>query len=165
MAILYRTIISQVDILKTDQIYDDKSLYILENIESNFKISRRIYAILYQDICHAFQELLQFLDFDEIQALNLNIQANGGGMLLIENYADPTELLQVFDLFYYMNGRFLFTTGLLPIPDGDFPAFVGDQKISIKKLCKQFRSGLSHGIAALPFICALNLFLSCDPEK
>ena len=86
-------------------------------------------------------------------------------MLPIENYTDATDLLQVFDLFYYINGRFPFTTGLLPIPDRDFPAFVGDQKLSIKKLGKQFRDSLSHGIVVLPFICALNFFLSGDPEK
>ena len=109
-------------------------MYILENIESDFIISRRIYAVLYQDICHTFQEILQSLDFDETQALNLGIQANDGGLLPIENYTDAIELLQVFDLFYYMNGRFPFTTGLLPVPDGNFPAFVGDQKLLMKNL-------------------------------
>ena len=133
-------IIRQIDRLKKDQIYDDKS-------------------------CHTFQKFLQSLDFDEVKALNLDIQVNRGGLLPIENYTDATELLQVFDLFYYMNGKFPFTTGLLPIPDGDFPTFVGDQKILIKKLYEQFRGSLSHGIVAVPFICALNLFLSGDPEK
>ena len=126
---------------------------------------RSIYAVFYQDIFHTFQEFLQSLDFDKIEALNLDIQANGGGLLPIENYTGATELLQVFDLFYYMNGRFPFTTGLLPIPDGDFPVLVGDQKISIKKIYEQFRSSLSHRIIALPFTCALNLLFSGDPEK
>ena len=133
-------------------------MHILENIESNYSISRRIYAVLYQDICHTLQEFLQSLDFDEIQALNLDIQVNGGGLLLIESYTDAVELLQVFDLFYYMNGQFPFTTA-------DFSAFVGHQKTSIKKLYEQFRGSLSHGIVALPLICALNLFLSGDSEK
>ena len=108
LAILYRT-----NNMTSYQIYDDRSLYILGNIESNFKISRRNYAVFYQDICHTFQEFLQSLDFGNIQALNLNIQANDGGLLPIENYTDTIDLLQVFDLFYYMNGRFPFTTGLL----------------------------------------------------
>ena len=38
-------------------------------------------------------------------------------------------------------------------------------KTSIKKLYEQFRGSLSHGIVAFPCICALNLFLSGDPEK
>ena len=125
-------------------------MYILENIVSNFKISRTIYAVLYQDIYHSFQEFLQSLDFDEIQALHINIQANSMGLLPIENYIDTTELLQVFDLFYYMNGRSPFTTGLLPIQYGDFPAFVGDQKISIKKLYEQLR--IAYLMELLPFL-------------
>ena len=125
-------------------------MHILANIESNYRISRRIYAVLYQDICHTLQEFLQSLDFDEIQALNLDIQVNGGDLLLIENYTGTVELLQVFDLFYYMNGRFPFTAA-------DFPAFVGHQKTSIKRLYKQFRGSLSHGIVALPFICTLTI--------
>ena len=127
-------IIRQVDKLKKDQIDNDKSLYILQKIEYNFRVSRRIYAALYQDIYQAFQRFLHSLDFDEIQALNLNIKANGRDLLPIENYPDATELMQVFDVFYYIKGRFSFTTGFLPIPDGNFPAFVGEQEISIKKL-------------------------------
>ena len=44
----------QVDKLKQDQIYDEKSLYIFDNMESNFKISRIIYVVLYQDTCQNF---------------------------------------------------------------------------------------------------------------
>ena len=43
-------IIIQVDKKQKYQIYNDKSLYILENIESNHKISKKIYAVLCQDI-------------------------------------------------------------------------------------------------------------------
>ena len=123
------------------------------------------YPVLYQDICLNFEEFLHSLDFDEIQALNLNIQANGGGLLSIENYLDSTELLHAFDLYYYINGRFPYTTGLLPIPDGNFQAFVGDQKILIKKLYEQFQGTLFNRIVAVTFLCALNLFLHGDPEK
>ena len=56
----------QVDKLKQDQIYHEKSLYILDNIESNFKISRKIYAVLYQGICQNFQQFLHSLGIDEI---------------------------------------------------------------------------------------------------
>ena len=119
----------------------------------------------YIKICHNFQEFLHSLDFDEIQALKLDMQANRGGLLPIENYSDATELMLEFDLFYYKNRRFPFTTGLLPIPDGNFPVFVVDQKISIKKLYEQFRSSLAHGIMAVPFLCTLNLILSGDPKK
>ena len=90
--------------------------------------------------------------------LNLDLAANGGGIQPIEKYSDSVELLQAFDLFYYINDRLPYTTGLLPIPYGEFPAFVGGQKILMKKLYKDFRGTLSHGIISTPFLCALNLF-------
>ena len=55
--------------------------------------------------------------------------------------------------------------GLLPIPDGNFPAFVGDQKISIKKLYEKFRGTLSHRTVAVPFLCALKLVFKQRPRK
>ena len=42
---------------------------------------------------------LESLNFDEIQALNLNLTANGGGIQPLENYSDCVELLQAFDYF------------------------------------------------------------------
>ena len=89
---------------------------------------------------------------------NLDLAANGGGIQPIEKYSDCVELLQAFDLFYYINGRLPYTTGLLPIPDGNFPSFVDSQKISIKKPYEEFRGTLSHRIFSVPFLCALNLF-------
>ena len=110
---------------------DARNLYIIENILSNYKVQRRIYAILCEKIAQSSKRYLELLDLDEIQALNLDLVANDGGIQPIEKYSDCVELLQPFDLFYYINGRLPYTTGLLPIPDGEFRAFVDGQKISI----------------------------------
>ena len=88
----------------------------------------------------SFKRYLESLDVDQIQALSLDLAANGGG----EKYSDSVELLQVFYLFYYINGRLPYTTSLLAIPDGEFPAFVDGQKISIKKLYEEFCGSVSH---------------------
>ena len=55
-------------------------------------------------------------------------------ILKIEN---PTELLNLFQLFYYFNGRLPFTNGLLPIPEGGTPD--NSEKISIKTLQEMFK--------------------------
>ena len=107
-------------------------MYIFENILSNYRVERRVYAVLYQQIAERFKRYLESLDFDEIQALNLDLARNNGDIQPIKNYSGSVALLQVFDLFYYINGRLPYTAGLLPIPDGDFPAFVDRQKFSIK---------------------------------
>ena len=101
-----------------------KNLYVIENILSNYRVQRRIYAVLYQEIAESFKRYLESLDFDEIQALNLDLAANRSGIQRIEKYSDSIELFQTFDLFYYISGRLPYTTNLLPIPDGEFPAFV-----------------------------------------
>ena len=151
-------VIKQVDKPKNEVVLDERNSYIFENILSNYRVERRVFPVLYQQIAESFQRYLESLDFDEMQALNLDLAANGGAIQPIENYSDCTELLQVFDLFYYINGRLPYTTGLLPIPDGNFPAFVDGQKISIKKLYEEFHGTLSHSVVTVPFLCALNLY-------
>ena len=73
-------------------------------------------------------------------------------------------MLRAFKLFYYINGRLPFTNGLLTIPDGDFPKFVGDQKISIKTLYERFRDTHSQGLVSVTILAALNLFFAGDPK-
>ena len=143
-------VIKQVDKPRKEILFDKRSLYIFENILSNCRVEIRVYGVLYQQIAQSFKRYLESLDFDEIQALNLDLAVNGGGVQSIENYSDSVELLQVFDLFYYINSRLPYTTGLLPIPDGAFPAFVDGPNTSIKKLYGEFCRMLSRGIV-LPF--------------
>ena len=138
--------------------FNEKEAQIFSQIETNYKICRRVYGMLYYDIAENFKSYLESLDFDEIQVLNLNIKANGGGLLPIENYSDSTELLKEIALFYYINGRFPFTTGLLTIPDVEAPSFVNNKKISIKKLYERSRGTYSQDLVAVPFLSALNLF-------
>ena len=120
--------------------------------------------MLYYDIAKKFKSYLESLDFEEIQALNLDIKANGGGLLPIEQYSDSVELLKAFNLFYYINGRLPFTTGLLTIPDSNVPNFVKIQKISIKNLYEHFRGTASHGLVSVPFLSALDLFFVRNNE-
>ena len=51
-----------------------------------------------------------------------------------------------------------YTTGLLPIPDREFPTFVDGQNISTKKLYEEFHGTLSHDIVTVPFLCSLKFF-------
>ena len=120
--------------------------------------------MLYYDIAENFKSYLESLDFDKLTALNLDIKTNGGGLLPIEQYPDLVELLKAFDLFYYVNGRLLFTTGLLTIPDGYVPNFVKDQKISIKDFYERFCCTTSHGLVSVPFLPTLNLFFVGNNE-
>ena len=62
-----------VDRPKNDLVLNEKNLHIFENIFSNYRVQRRIYAILYEEIAESFKRYLESLDFGKIQALNLDL--------------------------------------------------------------------------------------------
>ena len=74
------------------------------------------------------------ISLDEIKQLDNNLKANDWGVKPTLEIEDPNELLKLFQLFYYFNGRLPLTNDLLPIPDQKTPD--GSEKISIKILYK-----------------------------
>ena len=63
-------------------------------------------------------------------------------------------------MFYYLNGRFPLTNGLLIDPDGEVPE--GKEKINLKQFYKMFKDTNSHGLVSLQFLCALGIFFGVD---
>ena len=74
------------------------------------------------------------ISLDEIKQLDNNLKANDCGVKPTLEIEDLNELLKLFQLFYYFNGRLPLTNDLLPIPDQKTPD--GSEKISIKILYK-----------------------------
>ena len=70
------------------------------------------------------------------------------------------ELLYIFQMLYYFNGRLPLTNGLLLVPDGETPELT--EKISMKTLYELFKDKKSHGSVSLQFLLALNRFLIGD---
>ena len=64
--------------------------------------------------------------------MNANLKANGWGVKSIVKIEDRIDLLELFQLFYYFNGRLSLTNGLLPLSDGETPD--GSKNISLKNL-------------------------------
>ena len=59
-----------------------------------------------------------------------------------------TELLILFDFFYFVNGRFP-TTGVHTfIPCADLPMDVNDEELNIKKLYEKFRTTNSDALVS-----------------
>ena len=56
---------------------------------------------------------------DEIEQLDADLRSNCWGVKSIVEVEDGIELLKLFQVFYYFNGRLPLTNGLLPIPDGE----------------------------------------------
>ena len=63
-------------------------------------------------------------------------------------------------MFYYLNGRLLYTEGHLFVPDGENLPGIIEEKLSLKELfAKFFRTG-SNGFVSFPFLAALLLLFA-----
>ena len=120
----------------------EKKPEIIAFVESNYKISRRVYQALFIDIADSFIEYIHSLDINEIQELDDDLKANGWGVKSLLEVENAYELLTIFQIFYYLNGRFPLANGLLIVPDGEVPK--GKEKINLKQLYKMFKDANSH---------------------
>ena len=93
----------------------------IETVESNYKISRRVYQALFIDIADSFIEYIHSLDINEIQELEDDLKALGWRVKSLLEVENVYDLVTVFQNFYYLNGRFPLTNGLLIVPDGEVP--------------------------------------------
>ena len=93
----------------------------IETVESNYKISRRVYQALFIDIADSFIEYIHSLDINEIQELDDDLKALGWRVKSLLEVENVYDLVTVFQNFYYLNGRFPLTNGLLIVPDGEVP--------------------------------------------
>lgn len=109
---------------------------ILETVESNYKIIRRVYQHIYTDIADIFFEYMHSLDLDEIQGLDKEIKSNGWGVKNLLDIKKAMELLSVFQTFHQNTARLPLTNGLLIVPEGDVPD--GEEKINMKNLYEMF---------------------------
>ena len=105
-----------------------------------------MYQSLFVDVADSFIEYIHLLDVDEIQQLDGGLKTNGWrtkSLLKIEN---AYELLTIFQMFYYFNGRLPLKNSLLNVPDGETPEgkrdfefesisdLIGEMCFKIKKL-------------------------------
>ena len=65
-------------------------------------------------------------------------------MLQVEN---AYELLTVFQIFDYFNGRFPLTNALLIVLDGEMPE--GKEERNLKQFYEMFKDTNSHGLVSL----------------
>ena len=153
-------IIHEIEFNNPYNISSEKKAEIIDTVEKNYRISRRVYQSLFVDIADSFIEYILSLNVDEIQQLDDDLKANGWGtksLLEIENAYEP---LTIFQMFYYFNGRLCLTNGLLIIPDGGVPK--GTEKINLKLLYEMFKDTESHRLVSIQFLCALGIFFGLD---
>ena len=106
-----------------------------------------MYQYLYADIADIFIEYINSLDADEIQELDEDLKTNGWGAKTALEIENSFELLSIFQLFYYLNGRLPLANGLLVVPDGEVPD--GKEKMNLENLYEMFKDKNSHGLVSL----------------
>ena len=68
---------------------------IIDTVEKNYRISRRVYQSLFVDVADSFIEYTHSLDVDEIQQLDEDLKANGWGAKSLLEVENSYELLKV----------------------------------------------------------------------
>ena len=69
-----------------------------------------------------FADIIQYihiLELDEIEQMDNDLKANGWGVRLVVEIEDAFELLCIFQMLYYYNGRPPLRNSLLIVPDGE----------------------------------------------
>ena len=136
----------------------EKKPEIMDTVESNYSVIRRVYQHLYSDIADIFFEYIHSLDPDKIQELNEEIKASGWRIKNILEIDNALELLSNFQLFFYNTGRFPLSNKLLIVPVDDVPD--REEKINMKNLYELFQHTKSHGLVSLQFLGVLCLIFN-----
>ena len=135
----------------------EKKPEIIETIESNYRIARRVYQQLYIDISVLFAVFLRSMDSFEIHDMDNVIKANEWAIKKITDVNDAEDFMTIFQTFYQITGRLPLSNGLLIIPDGDAPP--GEDRVNMKNLYELFRHTNSHGLVSLPFLGLIQYYL------
>ena len=137
-----------------------KKTEIIDVVEYNHKVPRRVFQSLFVDISDSFIEFIHSLSPDKIQELDDDTKTNGWGVKSMLEVENAYKLLTIFQMFYYLNGGFPLTNGLLIVPDGEVPE--GEEKINLKQLSEMFKDTTFHGLASFQFLRELRIFFGVD---
>ena len=97
----------------------------IQDTSKNYRFLRRIRYDLYTTIAENFKLYLSALTHSEFDEIDSDITSSGLNSL--QNVETATELLMLFDFFYFVNGRFP-TTGVHTfIQCADLPMEVNDE--------------------------------------
>ena len=95
---------------------------------------------------------------DEIDEIKNDFQANGNGLLSVQDTENATELFSLFAMFYYLNGRLPYTDGHLLVPDGEISPGIQGEKLSLKELFAKFFHTKPCSLVSAAFLAAILLF-------
>ena len=133
---------------------------IIEKTSDNVNYCKQFYQEVFDDIGYFFQRMIKEAPNEFLEPLKADLANEIYFYKNLKDIESHSELLRVFNSFYFKTGRFPGNyTDLILVPTGKNPSFVKSfDQISPVELNDKFQNTASYGIAAVHFLAALNIF-------
>ena len=133
---------------------------VIEKTSDNVNYCKQFYQEVFDDIGYFFQKMIKETPNEFLEPLKADLANEIYFYKNLKDIESHTELLRVFNSFYFKTGRFPGNyTDLILVPTGKNPPFVKSfDQISPIDLNDKFQNTPSYGIAAVHFLAALNIF-------
>ena len=159
---LVEKIIHRVEFENFYQSNPEQKPEMIDTIESNYRVARRVYQHLYLDVAELFYEYIHSIDSYEQQDIEEDMKYNGWGAVgNIKTIKDSTRLLNIFQDFYAATGSLPTFNELLIVPEGDAQP---EEIINLKQLYDLFKNTSSHGVVSLPILGLLFYFFKKEED-
>ena len=133
---------------------------VIEKTSDNVNNCKQFYQEVFDDIGYFFQRMIKETPNEFLEPLKADLANEIYFYKNLKDIESHSELLRVFNSFYFKTGRFPGNyTDLILVPTGKNPSFVKSfDQISPVDLNDKFQNTPSYGIAAVHFLAALNIF-------
>ena len=133
---------------------------VIEKTSDNVNYCKQFYQEVFDDIGYFFQRMIKETPDEFLEPLKADLANEIYFYRNLKDIESHSELLRVFNSFYFKTGRFPGNcTDLILVPTGKNPSFVKSfDQISPVELNDKFQNTASYGIAAVHFLAALNIF-------
>ena len=133
---------------------------VIEKTSDNVNYCKQFYQEVFDDIGYFFQRMIRETPNEFLEPLKADLANEIYFYKNLKDIESHSELLRVFNSFYFKTGRFPGNyTDLILVPTGKNPPFVKSfDQISPLELNDKFQNTASYGIAAVHFLAALNIF-------
>ena len=99
----------------------EKKPEIIEIVESNYRVARKVYHHLWVDISELLAEFIQSAPALDLHDKDEDIKINGLEIKTITDVENSLDLINIFQTFYQITGRLPLSDGLLVVPDCEPP--------------------------------------------
>ena len=156
----------QLDDFDVDNDQDFEKYTIIEKTLDNLSYCKQFYEEVFNDIGYFFQQMIKETPNEFLEPLRADLANEIYFTQDLKQVESHSELLKIFNNFYFKTGRFPGNyTDLILVPAGKPPDFIKtfDQILPVE-LNEKFQNGPSYGIAAVHFLAGLYIYFGADKK-